>query len=293
MLASIWDDINREAESIIISDIKYNPTNLSNILYNIIDNRVKRRQYIKQNRHKSTHDSVKADFKAIQRHRDEITNDENITLLIKGLFKKECVECIEPLDRVFLNAYYRRLLRAKLEREMNGKKLVPGQVIIEYSEHETDASLVSTLRTLSLICKYLSIESTTHESTFSIEKLDHISLWKDVSSKFVGLFGETLINIIEDTIMTISDEVVVVANQTVIDNIKRNHQRKLVFKLLMIIFNTWSGSILTINADEVTVRIKDSAVDGTLSHVVVRVIPATYVTRMLPGLRQLTWFKQV
>lgn len=259
MLSAIWDDIDQEAEAIVMADTKYDPGCLSNSLYEVIDNRTKRRQVIKKNKIKG----LFANIDEIRKHRDELVNNEDISLLIKGIFKIDEINSIEPLDRVFLNAYYRRLLRAKLERDFIGKELVLGQVITDYTSHQIDLAVVETLRLLRLVCKYLGVQSTTHEATFPIEKLYMPTLWRDVSNKFLKLFGEnrvTLIEVDDDLPQSSMEAVFMFEGQ------KRIRQTQ-VLMLLNITFNAWSGSTLIMDGD------------------MVKIVPAQYVVRMLPKLR--------
>ena len=259
MLSTIWMDVNHEAEAIVISDIKYEPSSLTNLLYEVIDDRTKRRKFLKQKKIKG----LLSDLHLIRDHRDKINSDEDINMLVRGLFRPEQIEFITPLDCVFLNSYYRRLLRAKLEQDYIGKELVAGLVVSEYTNSETDAALVSALRVIRIVCKFLGIKSTTDAETFPLSKLYMPAFWTSVSSKFVTLFGERRAIIIEedDQLPTTNVEAVLMH-----EGQKKIRQGQ-VLMLLNIVFNTWSGSILS--ADENTVTI----------------VPATYVTRMLPKLR--------
>ena len=276
MLSTIWDDINREAEAIVIRDTKYNPGSLSNILYDVIDNRTKRRQAILTSK-------VKGIFKElgdIRSHRSQLENDENITMLIDALFKPEERDSITPLDRVFLNSYYRRLLRAKMEQDLIGKELPLGLIVTQYTNHETDVALVTTLRYLRIICRYLGIQSTIDTASFPVEKLYMPSFWPSISEKFVGLFGETRITPIE------SDDELPDNNLEAIMlfNAQKQVRQAQVLMFLNVIFNAWSGSILSLD-DTTSTKSKNDR-NTTEDHpTIVRLVPATYVTRMLPKLR--------
>lgn len=68
MLSTVWEDINMEAEAIVISEINYEPSSLSNTIYDVIDNRNERRKLI----NKSTGKGLSADLDAIRKHRDNI-----------------------------------------------------------------------------------------------------------------------------------------------------------------------------------------------------------------------------
>jgi hypothetical protein len=260
MLTTIWDDIDNEAEAVVIEDINYNPCSLSNILYDVIDDVRCRRKHIKEGMIKG----LSSEINSIRSHRDRIDKSSNIQMLVEGLFKRENIEFIIPLDRVFLNAYYRRLLRAKLERDYIGKELVAGSIIINYTNLEIDAALVKTLRVFRLICKFLGITSTTHECVFPINKLYNPTFWYSVSCNLVSLFGEHRITIVEE-----DDEIDVRSVEAVImTEMQKKHRQDQVLLMLNIAFNAWSGTTLM-------------PVDNNN----VKVLPATYVSRMLPKLR--------
>lgn len=254
LFTGIWDDINHEAEAIVVSDISYNPNSLSNLIYEIIDNRNKRREVIRRSNHKGLHSEINE----IKHHRDQINSDENISLLAEGLFKKDEIGSITSIDKVFLNSYYRRLLRAKLEQDYIGKDLVPGLVITDYTNFETDAALVNTLRILRTICKFLGIRSTIDPDVFPVDKLSISSFWSSVSNNFIKLFGENRIFPIEEE------------NSFTDINMQQEHGifiKHQVLRLLNLIFHTWSGSTLVVDNNNI------------------RIVPATYVIRLIPKLR--------
>lgn len=258
MLSTIWEDIDNDAEAIVLTDTKYKPTSLSNKLYEILDSRDNRRKALKQN----TIHGLYSDLHLISKHRDNIMKDEILNMLVESLFKKEVATSITELDRIFLNSYCRRLLRAKLEEDYLDKDLVPGQIITEYINEETDAAIVETLRVLRVVCKFLGIRSTIEPGSFSIDKLYVPAFWHSVSAKFVKLFGEVRIEVIDE-----DDDIPLKSMDAM--NMK-DGQKKIrqgqVLMLLNTIFNSWSGSILIVDKD------------------IVKVVPATYINRMLPKL---------
>lgn len=276
MLSTIWDDINHEAEAIVICDTKYNPGSLSNIVYDVIDDFKKRRHAILTNKVKG----LFSELEDIRQHRTHLATNENITMLIEAIFKPEYKDSITDLDRVFLNSYYRKLLRAKTEQDLIGKELVPGLVITEYTNHETDVALVASLRYLRVICRYLGIKSTTEATTFPVEKLYLPAFWSSMSEKFVGLFGEIRIVPIE-----VDDEL---PNNNIEAMMLFNTQRQIrqahVLMFLNIVFNTWSGSTLSF-VETSQSKSKRHQETSESYPTMVKVVPATYVTRMLPKLR--------
>ena len=259
MLSTIWDDINYEAEAIVISDINYEPYSLCNSLYEIIDDKAKRHRLIKQSKVKGLY----GDIELIRKHRDTICSDENVTMLVEGLFKPEEIVSITPLDKIYLNAYYRRLLRAKIERDQQGNLLVPGYVITEYTNSVTDAALVAALNLIRIICKFLGVTSTTHAETFNKNKLYMPAFWYSVSSKLVAVFGESRITVIDedDPLPTNNLEAIMM-----LEGQKKLRQSQ-VLMLLNLVFNSWSGSTVVAQEEQI------------------KILPATYVTRLLPKLR--------
>jgi hypothetical protein len=259
MLSTIWDDINAEAEAIRITPTEYDPCSLMNSLYDVIDNKTERRRRIKQ----STTKGLYADLGAIRSHRDIIHKDSDINMLVDALFQPNEISSITPLDRVFLNSYYRRLLRAKLEQDYVGKELVAGQILTEYTNYQTDMAVVETLRMIRVICKYLGITSTIDATPFPLDKLYSPLFWSSISSNFIRLFGENRIGLIEVDDPLPKDNVEAV----IMHQGQKSIRQTQILMLLNVIFNGWSGSTLTLNGNTVNV------------------IPATYVSRMLFKLR--------
>jgi hypothetical protein len=259
MLSTIWEDIDNEAEAIVLSETKYEPSSLSNKLYDILDDRDARRKVLKNNKIPG----LFADLHLIRDHSEVIMKDETLTMLVESLFKKDEIASITSLDRVFLNSYCRRLLRAKVEKMYLEKELIRGLVVTEYTNGETDKAIIETMMLFRIVCRYLGISSTIDPGTFSIEKLYMPSFWFSMTSKFVCLFGETRVDVIE------ADEQIPLtsAEAYALTDGMKDHRKAQVFTFLNIIFNAWSGSTL-IMKDKYTVQ----------------VVPATYVTRMLPKL---------
>lgn len=260
MLSTIWDDINNEAESIPITDIKYDPMSLSNSTYDIIDNRELRHKLFKL---KKTPNLYK-DIDLIRQHRDAIEKDEDVLLATCDLFQKDCITSITSLDKIFINVYYRRLLRAKLERDYIAQELPKGLIVTQ--QIDIDSAIVETMQVLRIICKYLGVTSTTHNEKFSLEKLYMPSFWTSISNKLFKLFGENRIEILpeEEPLKLDSVAAVMMANG------KKKILQSKVLMMLNIVFNAWSGSILVSTKDD---RIQ--------------IVPATYVTRLLPKLNDI------
>src|SRR5438105_11260375 len=124
MIATIWDDIDQNVE--VITKINYDPGNLSNALYEIIDDRVAFRKMLKINHVKGLFQQLDE----IRKHRELIVCDAAIDKMVTELFVTS--DKITTTDRLFLNAYHRKLLRAKLERDYLNKELVSGLIITGY-----------------------------------------------------------------------------------------------------------------------------------------------------------------
>jgi hypothetical protein len=259
MISTIWDDINNDAEAIVLTDIEYEPSSLSNQLYEILDDKTPLVLFLKKNK-------LPSDFSKIKNHRDNIINDSTIDMLLSRIFKQEYIKLVTPLDRIFLNCYYRQLFRAKIEQLYMDKILVRGLIVTDYNNTEIDTAIIDTLRCLRVICRYLGIKSTIDPQTFSTEKLYMPSFWFSVTSKFVNLFGESRIEIIE------ADEQIPLnsAEALLLTDGQKQIRRSQVFMFLNIVFNIWSGSILVATD-------KDN----------IKIVPATYVTRMLPYLKDI------
>lgn len=261
-MSMIWADINFEAEAIVFSDIPYRPGSLSNEVYDIIDDRDKRHQLIKQNKVNGSELSM------IRVHRDCIMDDTGVDAMVCALFRKEEIATITPLDRVFLNSYYRCLLRAKLEYDHIGKELLSGLIITGYANTETDAALVQTMVVLRIVCKFLGITSTIHAESFSFDKLYQPEFWSSVSNQFIKLFGENRIPLIEnDFDSNVHNDASAVMRELRECQERCFHQKKVLLMLNMV-YHSWSGSVLIADADNM-----------------VSVIPATYISRMMSKLR--------
>lgn len=249
LLESIWQDIDHEAEAIVVTDISYNPTSLTNTIYDIIDNREQRRELLKRNKIRGFY----ADLDSIRQHRNIIENDSMVSLLVRQLFKEEEIDSITALDKVYVNAYYRKILRARIENDLLDKELTPGLIITGHNNAAVDNTVVKSLRLIRVICKFLAIKSTTQEAVISMDKLYNQVFWSSISEKFVPLFGEYRIE-------PITDPEESTANDEEFSELE-------VIMLLNVIFNTWSGSTLTIKGDEV------------------KIVPATFVSRLSSKLK--------
>ena len=126
---------------------------------------------------------------------------------------------------------------------------------------DNDKYIVQALRLFQVICRYLGIKSTTTANSFDSSKLDNDIFWSPISEKLLIIFGENRIALINEH----------ERDWLVKPNITRQLQqqeitRSQTFILLNIVFNGWSGSILTIEKNNSNI---------------INIIPATYITRMM------------
>ena len=249
-MLTVWEDINIEVEALPITPITYDPGSLTNKLYDIIDNKTELRKTLIGNKVTGLY----KDVPIIQDHCKVINNDERVNNIIKEIFKDS--KDLTSLDRVFVNAYYRRLMRAHLEKDYLTKDLPIGKSISGVKE--IDKCLIDALRLFRIICKFLNIPSTITSASFPKSKLTNISFWSSISEKLMMLFGETRIRLIE----MIEDQYL----EQGLSSSESQSEEIQIFVLLNIAFNGWSGSILSITGDNV------------------EVIPATYITRMITKL---------
>ena len=253
-LATIWEDIEQGCESITLSEINYDPRYLNNTLYQLMDEKKLQRKLFRDQKSWSRQSLRNlnviqpVDIKRIRKHCARSGKSEFMPLLISALIRPEEVNSIEPLDKVFLNSYYRRLLRAKLEQSMKGKELTPGLIVTHYGNHDADLAIMTTLRLLRVMCRHLGIESTTERKCFSIDKLDMPAFWTSMAEKFLPLFGEERVEPLTELEQGDMLSVAMFINS---------------------IFRTWSGTEIELNRG------------------MVEVIPATYITRMLPKMRSM------
>lgn len=228
MLTTICDDINLERSIIPIIPVKYNTKLLNNGIYRNIKSNKKYREVVQS--------------------QSKLVSSDKVNNVIKLIFDNKLIKYITPLDRVFINCYYRKLLRAQLEEYFLDKKVISGLILTNYQNHENDGPIIATIKYLGIICRHLEIRSTITKSEFSYDKLYGYEFWYPLSKRFITVFGENRIVPIEEY--------------------EENPDK--VVKLLNDIFFTWTGG---------KVNIKDN--DSTK----VVVTPGLFVTRLLPKLK--------
>lgn len=244
MLSTIWDDIDNDCDAITITEINYKYGSLSNNIYEVLYNKAKLKILLKNNK------GLFSQIQSIQAHKDTIISNPKVLNILPQLFSANNIVNITAIDLLFINCYYRKLLRGKLEKDLIGKGLPTGLIITDNAEN--DVYIVETLRLLRVICNFLNVSSTTDENSFHIDKIDNLIFWSSISEKFLRLFGEERITVVKEYIDSLPDSELYVGSRTEI------------MVLLNVIFNMWSGSTLVVEKDTV------------------KIIPATYMKRMLP-----------
>lgn len=240
----IWEDIDNDVDFMPVNKGTYNESHLSEKIYHLIDMKIKKKKAQKNKKKRK----VKIDknlLDEIRIHRNILVYDDDLNQIIKRIFVPDAP--ITKTDRLFLNVFYRKILRAKLEQDFLNKELSFGLVITGDYNYDIDRQIVETLKILRIICNFLQIKSTIDNAVLDVNKLYHKTFWYDITSKFIKLFGETKIVPVNDILFEDEPESILQ-----------------IIMLLKIIFYTWSGSILELNSNN-TLQIK----------------PAIYVSKML------------
>jgi hypothetical protein len=185
----IWEDIDYDREAIAITKTSYNAISLNNLLYEVIDDNRRLREAIKT----GEMEDLTKQLEAIREHRNKIATDEVVNAKIADLFIHDTIKDITPLDRLYINMYYRRILRAKMELDFIGKDISENLLVIpvDHSSKEDlmrNKCIIATLRLLRLTCAFLGIPSTTHSASFPLSKLYMPLFWNKISEKFLPIF---------------------------------------------------------------------------------------------------------
>ena len=186
--------------------------------------------------------------------------DIAVTQLITELCQESLISKLTPLDRVYFNAYYRKVLRAYLE-EKYADELPSNLVITGFQNVVIDRTIITTLRLLKILCRYLGIPSIAKGGTFDVEKLYNPAFWSSLSEKFIPIFGENRIEIL-------SDHKLEGISATMSTGPKRFIQAQTLL-FLTEVFNRWCGTIL---------RLKEETV---------HVFPSIFVDNILQTLREI------
>jgi hypothetical protein len=245
LLEGIWDDISNDEETLILDIQDYEIGDLKNTLYDILDDPIKRHNVFRQNMVKGQYKNLES----IRAHRTLLAESEEIKVLIDKSFKHP--KFITSIDCLFLNVWYRKLLRAKLESYYKEKEILDTDIFTN-KDDITNAHIITTLRLIKIICRFLNIPSTYEPTSFSADKIDNLMFWQSISEKFVDIFGENRINLIADGI----------------SNITQTGVKSTPTEVLLVLSNIlyyWSGSVLLVSNDRTSLNI----------------IPATFVTRLI------------
>lgn len=256
------DDIISGGEAVPIDDIDYDPVTLSDTMYKMLVDKEFRRKTLKNNKFRGLY----ANIDKVLHHVTTIESNEDVNITVSLLFPPDVRHDITPIDLLFLNCNYIKLIRAKIETEYLNIPVVNGSIITGYQNTETDYALAQCMSLFRIVCRFLGMKSTVDSVTFSIDKLKNIRFWASVSNKFLTVFGEEIVTPIEDVELPVKPalETMVMENEV---------EQMCIVKSLMFlstVFGRWSGTSFTRKNDNV------------------RVEPAIYVTKLLPKMRRLT-----
>jgi hypothetical protein len=226
MIEFIWEDIEEDCAKWVVTPKEYCEKDLSNKLYSMLNvEKINRKKLPKNNNSK---------INSIINHGYKLKNDNEIKTIAKDLYKD--TDNLRICDYLYMNLWYRKLLRINLERTNLNGEIPLGLIITKYENTLIDRHITKSLKYLKIICKYLAIKCTYEQSTFDVSKLDDLIFWNSVSKNFLDLFGEEKINIINIE----TDELYNVAKST----------RYEVLLLINNIFYLWSGSTIVFDNDK-------------------------------------------
>ena len=97
-------------------------------------------------------------------------------------------------DCFFLNYYYRKLLRVKLEQDFLSGKLETNTIITSYTTEQIDRSIIKALRLFKILCNYLNIPNTYCESIVNRKLFYNRTFWSSMADKFIDIFGENVVS---------------------------------------------------------------------------------------------------
>jgi len=262
MFSTLHEDLDTDdIDTILVSVAPYNHRSLTNELYEILDDKDARKRVLHQNKEKGKYRALSS----IQKHRSDLVRSPIINKLLITLFRDECIQQIISTDLLFINAFYRRICRAKLEYVCSAHELNFGMTIPEYPTYEIPPQMVGLLQIIRLICKIVGIESSIHATTFSLEKLYIPVLWYGIAEKLITLLGETRIALPSEREPLPTGTL---EQQAIYDGLKKVRQSE-ILRMLKTVFMLWSGSELLLSKDHNSIIVK----------------PATYVVRLMPMLR--------
>lgn len=257
LVSTAWDDIDNGADFMFVNG-DYKIESLTNIMFEMISDPRRKRQVLAKNQHPGLY----GDLANIRAHADKLAQNSKITDLVARLFPAHERLTITPLDRVYLNSCYRKLLRAQIEQKYLAQELPDGLIIMGEQQAVADRAMVRCLQLLRIICKFLGLQSTIDPGSFPKSKLTAHTLWYSMSEKFVPLMGEDRIPIIEKEMKVLSPSHNPLAVKEETDLMVSTKS----YLFLNIVLMSWSGSILKAEGETV------------------HLVPAVYVTRMLPKL---------
>jgi hypothetical protein len=261
-LAHSCDDIISGTKFSSIDVIDYDPVSLTDNMYKMLCDKKHRREVLKNNKFRGVYASIDK----ILHHVTVIDNNEAFSRILAPLFLQDQRHNVTPVDLVFLNCNYNKLVRAKIEAELLSTPIVNGSIITGYQNTETDYTLAQCLLLFRIVCRYLGMKSTVDTTTFSIDKLKNTRFWASVTNKFLTVFGEEVVDPVEEIEIPIKPALETLLIENEIE--QRCIMKSLIF--LNEVFGKWSGTYFTRKGD------------------VVQVTPAIYIAKLLPIMQKLT-----
>lgn len=155
--------------------------------------------------------------------------------LIKQFFEAlglsyECLN-LDPYSLIFINYFYRKLLRVHLEIDFQNKNIEKGSVFTTYENSCIDICISRALRNIRIICRHLGLDNSFTEAKLSVDKLLDFYFWSKISENFIEIYGEEYSN----TLLILGDD-------NVNGDGKCDQNVSKVVRIINTIFYLWSGS---------------------------------------------------
>ncbi len=273
MWETVWDDINDEEPFVPIMnpvDITF-PFYISNVMYDILytDGTLNALMNTKKinipinmsnvnvhHYHKQYPIDINKYHKIFRLARKEmlkLPTSRTFMFHIHMLIQEEYRRNITITDYLFINSYYRRILRAQLELLYNTDKAKVLSFInaCNYFDRYVKQTMILTLNCIGILCRYLGIPNTCTCTSFPKKKLYMPTFWNDISHKFLKIFGEETMKMLD-----ISGDM----------ELSKYLHILLAFNVLKTILYIWNGTIVELK--EKTVHVYPSYVVNRLTNYV-------------------------
>lgn len=212
---SIWDDISREQDIIPVIEVSYPLTKIS-----------------EDNYYKFSSKTINLDRTFLQQTDDSVI----LLILCNKIFD---TSLITPVDKVYINLYYRKVLRKYIEEKYINLSLTNNLIITDL-KYDFDQYILKYLQILRIVCKYLGIPNTYTASSFDKNKLNNKTFWNNISEHMIPVWGENVHNIILPNV-------------------------ELTYIFLAKLFNFWSHTKLKLNDNDSKIHVIPSVIISSLS----------------------------